>query len=155
MKKLISLMLCLVLAASMAIPAIAAGNQTELTLTIPADLETYELTIPATVEIDLTSKFAAIPVKLSNVNLVWTNALYVYVTSENKGYLVNTENPELKMQYRLTDWAGTEYTDFDKVFTGTSSHEEYRDGHIEIDVLDEYPGAGTYTDILTFSVEIN
>ena len=163
MKKLISMLLCLVLVASMTTPTFAAENQTELTLTVPADMETYELTIPAAVDIDVTNKTGSVSVKLSNVVLVWSKTLRVDVTSANGGYLVNDENTNLKMLYQIKNGYTNQidkdgFTTIDTVAeyrVGSASNDFSTNGSLEITVLDSYPGAGTYTDTLTFTVNFS
>ena len=154
MKKLVCLVLCFLMIAGMAIPALAADNQTELTLTVPEDLETYTLTIPATVALDVANGTGAVEVKLSNVNLVWSNCVSVAVASANNCYLVNEENEQLKMEYQITSTATNDITNAEDYYplNGVADYREgqYHNGSLEIKVLDTYPGAGTYRDTLTF-----
>ena len=83
MKKIISLLVATVLLMSMSVTAFAADNQTEISLILDENLETYELVIPATVSINPTEKAGKVDVKIQNINLVWNKGINLYVKAKN------------------------------------------------------------------------
>ena len=163
MKKVLSILLSLLLIFSLAIPAVASENQTVVSLELDSSMESYTLTIPATVELDPSSKTGYIGVELKDVNLVWSGSVNVSftaangVTGENGSYLVNTENEELKIHYIIKNFAGDEYTHNPEkpMVAAYSIKDEVMGGYIGFEIDGEYPGAGTYTDTLTFNVKLS
>jgi len=170
MKKLATILMTVLLIVSMSVIAFAADTQTtEITMTIDPSMESYTLTIPATVQIDPNQKSGTVNVGLSDVNLVWNTKLTVYATSKNHvdgedgSYLVNTSDSTKKISYSVVGTAGD--TSFEAHEQGlyvaryTAAHEygyshpeQLEDGGIELTVDGNYPGSGTYTDTLTFTV---
>lgn len=155
MKKFLSLMLCLALLLGLATTAYATGNTTTVSLEVPD--ETYTLKIPATVTIDATSKTGSVTVEVADVNLIWSTGLKVVMTAQNTvsgetgSYLVNEESGN-KIHYNFSkDVDGniygannTSYKALDTILNTSNS--------ITLTVDGAYPGAGTYTDVLTFTV---
>lgn len=154
MKKIITVLLAFVLLLSMTMTAFAADNQTEISLTLDESMESYELVIPATISVDLSQAETQIPVKINNVSLVWSDYVYLYVSSANPdtesglgAFLVNTEDANKKIHYKMycpADYAGTE------TLVGKTSIAFITNMAIEVD--GEFPGSGIYTDTLTFRI---
>lgn len=155
MKKLLSLMLCFALLLGLATTVYATGNTTTVSLEVPN--ESYTLKIPATVTIDATSKTGSVTVEVADVNLIWSTGLRVVMTAQNAvagetgSYLVNAESDN-KIHYNLkASFDGDSYKageSFDVLRTDSRNSET-----ITLTVDGAYPGAGTYTDTLTFTVE--
>lgn len=156
MKKFLSLMLCLALLLGLATTVYATGNTTTVSLEVPD--ETYTLKIPATVTIDATSKTGSVTVEVADINLFWNTGLVVEMTSQNAvsgeigSYLVNEESGN-KVHYNFSrDVIGADF------HVGKDFHYKALDTHdktsntITLTVDGAYPGAGTYTDVLTFTV---
>ena len=167
MKKVISFILCLALVFSLNICAFAeetSNDQTTvLKLTVDPSLETYTLSIPAELNIDPATKTATLTVSASEINLLWSDAFCVDVSSENLdttgANLVNTKDATKKIHYEMRDDNGTLITS--SITAGTVlQYEKERDtqgtksasGTLEITVDGTYPTSGTYTDTLTFTV---
>lgn len=168
MKKLIAILLCMACVLSTAIPALAAENedtrQTVVSLELDPSMESYTLTIPANITIDPAKKSATLNVTLEDVSLFWYDELYVYAAPANHdsvnggSYLVNTEDTTKKIHYTLTAYSGEELGSLEgKVCAAYyEKNEPYLgSGDMTIVVDGEYPGAGTYTDTLTFSVVLS
>lgn len=157
MKKFLSLMLCLVLLLSLATTAYATGNTTTVSLTVPD--ESYTLKIPATVTIDADSKTGSITVAVEDVNLIWSTGLNVYMKAQNEvsgetgSYLINADSGN-KIHYSFSkDVKGDAYTASDGYsYTALMYSSSSTSNTITLTVDVAYPGAGTYTDILTFTV---
>lgn len=179
MKKLIAILLCMVCVLSLAVPVfaeeIAETIETVVSLELDPTLEHYTLTIPAEVKFDMTKEVSEVPIDLKDVNFAWNKRLDVYLTAKNgceeawdseiddqdfrmaSSYLINTEDETKKILYGIKSGLGFEYAGED--LTVASAY--YYEGEIEIDnyplkmkILGEYPGAGTYTDTLTFTVKL-
>ena len=139
----------------------------DVSLELDSSMESYTLTIPATVELDPSTKTGYIGVELKDVNLVWSGSVNVSFTAANGetgnagSYLVNTENEDLKIHYTITNFAGDEYThNPEKPMSAVYSYKENGEdkvmgGQISFAIDGEYPGAGTYTDTLTFNVKLS
>ena len=108
MRKILSLVLCIVLMLCMAIPASAeeTAGTTVISLTVDPTMESYTLTIPADVTIDPTTKSGTVSVTLSDVTFVWSTELHVYASSANDWHLVNQEDATKTIQYRMnkSEW---------------------------------------------------
>lgn len=151
MKKALSLILCLLLILCMALTAYATetNNSTVVSLTVPD--ETYTLTIPANVVIDAKSKTGTINVSFTDVNLIWSRGIQAHFTCANAvpgetgSYLVNGNKT---IHYNLYDADGDTYSAGTPGYAGSNTSS----GTIELEVDGNYPGSGTYTDTLTFSV---
>jgi len=171
MKKAISLLLtcailfgCTVFAGA---EKIEAGTAT-VSVVVDDDAETYELSIPATegVAIDAAAGTGTFTVSLENVNLQWHTQLTVYMDAENGdatgANLVNTTDASKKVHYTITNntMNGAKYSANNPEgfivadYSSTSSTNPRATCEIAIDVDGKYPGPGTYTDTLTFSVEL-
>lgn len=156
MKKFLSLMLCLALLLGLATTVYATGNTTTVSLEVPN--ESYTLKIPATVTIDAASKTGSITVAVEDVNLIWSDYLRVMMTAQNVGttgeagsYLVNAESGN-KIHYNFSN----DIENKAHVSGDTYKAIDTRNGNtntITLTVDGAYPGAGTYTDVLTFTVE--
>lgn len=163
MKKIISLLVATVLLMSMTVTAFAAENQTVISMEIDESMESYELVIPATVNIDPTVKTGSVEVKVENVELVWNTNIKVYVNSSNPdtttnegAFLVNSSNNN-KIHYKLTSGMGQWYTGTEMLTLDCHyvDGECYTTGNsIKIDIDGTYPGGGIYTDTLTFRVDV-
>lgn len=153
MKKLFSLILCFALILCITSTAYAAetDNSTIVSLTVPD--ETYTLTIPANVTIDPATKSGTVMVSFTDVNLIWSKGIEAYFTcanaisGEDGSYLVNSDSGK-KVHYNLYDENGDMYGSVTPGYAGNNTTE----GSIHLEVDGAYPGAGTYTDTLTFSV---
>ena len=154
MKKFLSLMLCLGLLVCLATTAYATGSTTNVSLEVPN--ETYKLNIPASVEINPRDKDGTITVSVEEINLIWSTGLRVYMTAQNAvsgedgSYLVNAESDK-KIHYSLkTSSDGDSYrtTEAFDILDTRLDHS----ATITLTVDGAYPGAGTYTDTLTFTV---
>ena len=181
MKKFLSMVLCIVLMLSMAIPAIAAENedtrQTVVSLEVDPSLEHYTLTIPSTIELDMAKEVNEIPVTLTDVTLCWSKNLDVYVTAQNAGeeawetevndpdfspssYLIHTEDANKKILYGIKNFANSHYQDNQGIYVAfaysySDNGVQVEHGPLKIKLLGDYPGAGTYTDTLTFTVKLS
>ena len=117
MKKAFALILSIVMMLSLAVPAFAAetaeSRESVVSLTLDPSMESYTLTIPATIEIDITKETTEIPITLEDVTLVWTDLLSFSVSAANwtadayetdkcSSYLINTEDAAKKIPYLLT-----------------------------------------------------
>lgn len=157
MKKSIAFLLAFVILMSMAMTVFAADNQTEISLTLDENMESYEVVIPPTVPIDLTQNETRFQVQIKNISLVWSDLVKVYVASANPdtetglgAFLVNTEDATKKIHYKMylpRDYEGTETLVAQISNTSTSYT-----ATIDIEVDGEFPGSGTYTDTLTFRI---
>lgn len=174
MKKMTSILIAVLMLVSLSATALAADTQnTEISMTVDPSMESYTLTIPATVQIDPTVKTGEIDVVLSDVTLLWNTFLTVYATSANHidgedgSYLVNTANNTQKIAYSVfgecagdTSFEATTQGIYAAVYNtayewrGTSYPARNDDGTITLTVDGDIPGSGTYTDTLTFSVEL-
>lgn len=169
MKKVLSILLSITLLLSLAIPVFAAETDTRSTvvsLELDPSMESYTLEIPAQVELDVATKIGAIAVKLTDVSLVWNHSVTVYMTTENGvsgepgSYLVNSDDESLKIHYTLTDAIGRDYVHGQgdpvaEYFINTSTGEVIENGGgVTLEIDGDYPGAGTYTDTITFTVEL-
>ena len=159
MKKLVTILMAVLLIVSMSAIAFAADTQsTEVSLTVDPALESYTLVIPATVTIDPATKSATLPLELKDVNLVWNDWIRIELTSANSNtngmgaYLVNTEDSAKTIHYDLWNCAGEKFSGSMGVAWYNKEYDELDYGNIEIVVDGEYPGSGTYTDTLTFTV---
>lgn len=171
MKKIISLLLATALFMSMTVTAFAAENQTVISMEIDESMESYELVIPATVSIDPAVKTGKVEVKIQNINLIWNKGIDLYVkaqnTDETGSYLINTTDPSKKIAYKMFLGSGIFYSSGDPEYDSqrglVTNHYRY-DEHsqswvttseeINLTVTGDYPGSGTYTDTLTFTVEL-
>ena len=170
MKKLMAIVLCVACFMSFAISAAAATadtKETVVSLELDPTMETYTLTIPATVSIDPSEKSATLNVTLSDVNFIWSTDLGVRVTAKNIdvqngcSYLVNTEDSSKKIRYTATNTedGNVLFDQAEELVASVSRYEQggemvtnIQNGKIEFVVDGDYPGAGTYTDTLTFNV---
>lgn len=168
MKKTLMLILCIILAINMAIPAFASES-TLVSLTLDETMEEYTLTIPDSIAIDLSEKSAVIDVTLSDVTLIWSNHLSVKVTAENAvdgtdgSHLVNSDNSDLKIHYTINNLinnqqnldlsSGVRVASYTKGTAGMQDTSQ--NGKLKLLVDGKYPGAGTYTDTLTFTVTLS
>ena len=155
MKKFLSLMLCLALLLGLATTAYATGNTTIVSLEVPD--ETYNLIIPATVTIDASSKAGTVAVAVEDVNLIWSDYLAVQMTAQNAvsgeqgSYLINADNGKKIHYYFSNDVKGDPYIT-QSGYCYDVLNEIYTSNTITLTVDGKYPGAGTYTDTLTFIV---
>ena len=186
MKKALSFLLTLILICCMAVPAFAADNQeTLVSLEIDGSLESYEITIPATITLDA-AKFASgketvIKAELTSISAIWSKYIKIYFSSQNGFYLVNTEDSSKKIGYTFdaadllsyspsdtTDYAGKEFPYFSSsiasldgtVTSGNPTGISYLPYDISSKISTKYidfvfPGSGTYTDTLTFTIELS
>lgn len=161
-------MLCIVLTFGMALPVSADGSNdtTVISLTVDPTLESYTLTIPADVTIDPASKTGTLSVTLSDVTFVWSTELHVYASSANDWNLVNQEDSTKTIQYRMkTNLDGTNSSTGKTLEVANCIMRERESGIVQeynnnqkntmnnaLTILETYPGAGTYTDTLTFTV---
>jgi len=173
MKKAISILLAVLVLLSVTATTMAAGNTTEISLDLDPSSETYTLNIPAKVEIDPASMQGEIEVTLSDPNLLWNTFLTVYANSQNhidgedNSYLVDTEDQDAKIAYSVNS-ESTGDTSFEATeqglraavynaaheYRGTTYSETLADGIITLTVNGAIPGDGVYTDLLTFSVDL-
>ncbi len=179
MKKILSFLLISIMLLSTAICVVAADNEnreTLVSLTLDETMESYTLIIPSTVTIDPATKSGTLGIELKDANLVWNDTITVYVTSANPdteeygAFLVNTEDSSKKIHYQLVSNFGEQYDSssefmvayYDKThdYSGGNAlnpdiREYYSYGDVEITVDGQYPGSGTYTDTLTFTVSVS
>lgn len=186
MKKTVSFLLALIMICCMAVPAYAADTRnTEVSLTIDESLESYEVTIPATITLDA-AKFAngkvtVMKAELTSISAIWSKYIKIYFSSQNGFYLVNTEDSSKKIGYTFQAADSMEYNPTDtKDYAGEkleyfSSSIESLDGTVTpgnpsgrtflpYDISGEIstkgndfaiPGSGTYSDTLTFTIELS
>ena len=161
MKKVLSLMLCMLLLLCMTVTAYATettNSSTIVSVTVPP--ESYTLNIPATATISSENKTGELTVSLTDVQLIWSDRIYVYFDAANAiegeygSVLKHTENDN-QIPYTIYDNYGSMY----KKGSTSCNHAVESDGGpsngtigLEIDSSYQYPGAGTYTDTLTFYV---
>lgn len=156
MKKYLSIMLCLALLLGLVTTAYATGNTTTVSLEVPN--ESYTLRIPANVEINPAEKTGTITISVEDVNLIWSDYLKVIMTAQNVGakgergsYLLNSESGK-KIHYNISnDVVGTAHASGGRYIALDTR--DSTTNTITLTVDGEYPGAGTYTDVLTFTVE--
>lgn len=158
MKKLFSLILCIVLVFSLNVCAFAEGNTTTVSLTVDPSLESYTLTIPATATIDPATGEGSIDVSVSDITYVWSIGCAIKVSSENfdttGSNLVNGTDTSKKIHYTLKDVEGDKLTSSNGHVIGLTGKPAKVEGHLALKVDGTYPAAGTYTDTLTFTVEM-
>lgn len=181
MKKLIALLLCMVCVLSLVVPVfaeeIAETRQSVVSLELDPSLEHYTLTIPPEVKFDMTKEVYEVPIELKDVNFVWSRRLDVIVTAQNaceeawetevddpefgpSSYLIHTEDENKKILYGIKDINGAFYRNEYGVGVASaafgSDNELYvHSGPLRMKILGDYPGAGTYTDTLTFTVRLS
>ena len=179
MTKLIAILLSVACVLSIVIPAFATEAEdtrtTVVSLELDPSLEHYTLSIPAEIKLDMTKDENLIPVTLTDVALCWNRNLNVYVTAKNaseeayetevndsefvgSSYLINTEDPTKKILYGIIDPQGNQYERGGHAayaWLNVDGSISIHDGDLRIKVLGEYPGAGTYTDTLTFTVKLS
>ena len=157
MKKLFALILCIALVFSLNVCAFAEGNTTTVSLTVDPSLESYTLTIPATATIDPATKKGSISVSVSDVTYVWSTKIKVFVSSENfdstGSNLVNSDDTSKKIHYTLKDTDSEPVNSTNTYVLGTNKTSQ--GGGLSLEVDGTYPAAGTYTDTLTFTVEMS
>lgn len=155
MKKLLSLMLCLVLLMGLATTAYAADNETIVSLEVPP--ETYILKIPPTVTIDATSKENTFTVAVEDVNLIWSSQIIVKyeaanaIDGETGSYLLNSDSGK-KIPYTIANGYNAHYQKGKTNTALEANGNATATMKLFIDEEFTYPGAGTFTDTLTFSV---
>ena len=180
MKKIVSLLLATALFMSMTVTAFAAENQTVISMEIDESMESYELVIPATVSIDPAVKTGKVEVKIKNINLIWNKGIDLYVKAQNSpeeaesnasgsisSYLIDTTDTSKKIAYKMVLGSGIVYTSGDPGYDSqqglVTNHYRYDERsqswvttseEINLTVTGDYPGSGTYTDTLTFTVEL-
>lgn len=181
MKKTVSFLLALILLCCMAVPAYAADTRnTEVSLTVDESLESYEVTIPATITLDA-AKFAngektVMKAELTSISAIWSKYIHIDFSSQNGFYLVNTEDSSKKIGYTFQTADLVSYSASDTVKGGSyfSRSIEYLEGksdgdfsgtsHLPYDISGEIstkgnnfaiPGSGTYSDTLTFTIELS
>ena len=164
MRKIITVLLAFALVLGMTMTAFASDNQTEISLTLDEGMETYELVIPATFNLNPDDKGqeVRVPLEVKNINLVWSKELHVYVNSANPddelgAFLVEKTNPSKKIHYKMysgmgPDYVGEEMITYRYYYDERSNTFLYTGGGVFIEVDGEYPGSGTYIDTLTFKV---
>lgn len=157
MKKIIAILLSCAALFTMTTTVFATvgEGQTELSLTLDADMENYELVIPPSVEIDLSQDETIFNVKVQNISLVWSKRVKVYVSSANPdtesglgAFLVNKDGSGKKIHYKMyvpRDYEGTE------TLVGETTSSLFTT-NVGVEVDGTFPGSGTYTDTLTFRV---
>ena len=181
MKKLIAILLCMVCVLSLAVPVfaeeIAETIETVVSLELDPTLEHYTLTIPAEVKFDMTKEVSEVPIELKDVNFAWNKRLDVYLTAKNgceeawyseiddqdfsmaSSYLIHTEDETKKILYGIkSGYSGLIYDGDDLIVASAYYYEGELDIYsnpLEMKILGEYPGAGTYTDTLTFTVKLS
>ena len=159
MKKLFSLILCIALVFSLNVCAFAEGDTTTVSLTVDPSLESYTLTIPATATIDPSTKKGNINVSVSNITYVWSTKVKVSVASENfdstGSNLVNNADTAKKIHYTLKDTDSTPVNSTNTYVLGGATSAASLTGGLSLEVDGTYPAAGTYTDTLTFTVEMS
>ena len=177
MKKIISLLLATALFMSMTVTA-AAENQTVISMEIDESMESYELVIPATVSIDPAVKTGKVEVKIQKINLIWNKGINLYVKAQNSpeesesnasgtisSYLIDTTDTSKKIAYKMVLGTGVVYSSSESGYNSQqgvlTNHYRYDEGirswvttseEINLTVTGDYPGSGTYTDTLTFTV---
>ena len=163
MKKLLVLMMCIVCVLSMTVTTYAETNQTVISLTIDPTAESYTVNIPPTCVIDPATKTQTLKVTLEDVHLVWSDTVVVSVTSQNidedgdwGAFLVHESDSSKKIHYILENEDNSRICKRDRSIPviGYYKGEYNLYGTLDIEVDGDYPGAGTYTDTLTFSVEV-
>ena len=180
MKKIISLLLVTALFMSMTVTAFAAENQTVISMEIDESMESYELVIPATVSIDPAVKTGKVELKIQKINLIWNKGINLYVKAQNSpeesesnasgtisSYLIDTTDTSKKIAYKMVLGTGVVYSSSEPGYNSQqgvlTNHYRYDEGirswvttseEINLTVTGDYPGSGTYTDTLTFTVEL-
>lgn len=156
---------------TMAMPVFAeeteGAKQTIVSLEVDPSMEHYTITIPASISIDPAEKSATLNVTLEDVALVWHSRIHVYAAPANRdtenigSYLVHTEDAAKRIHYSLKSTEnGMIFNSQQEKLTVMSYYSEYdsdsesKTGGIVLTVDGEYPGGGTYTDTLTFTVEL-
>lgn len=152
MKKMITALTALSLAASMMTPIVSFAadltleNTTGTTTLAKSYAESYTITIPAEVSMDEQAVSAELAVAATDVLLNDGDVLKVSVASDNDWNLVHASDSECKVAYELSatgdvltihsgDTEGS--TELTATVTGTPSK------------------AGTFSDTLTFSVDVS
>ena len=161
MKKYVTILIAMLLLFSMSMTVFAetTTNTTTVSLTVE-DTESYVLKIPSDITIDSTKKQAELKVELTDVSLVWSSDIWVYVDSANPvgsgnrgAFLVNPDSQDKKIRYQLTSGVGPIYNG-SPMLLYAHNRGGNTNGLLTLQVDGEYPGSGTYTDTLTFTVEI-
>ena len=176
MKKLIALLLCLALLLGFSVVAQAKTEtemetqEVEVSLELDPTMETYTLVLPATVELDPFTKEGSLEIGITAANLVWSDGIEIGCKAENaamlngdelgsysySSYLVNSETNE-RIGYFLYNNGGDRMDPLktsESVFFCEKEFGPYS-GIIcfEIPEGQAFPGSGTYSDTLTFTVK--
>lgn len=175
MKKLIALLLCLALLLGFSVVAQAKTEtemetqEVEVSLELDPTMETYTLVLPATVELDPFTKEGSLEIGITAANLVWSDGIEIGCKAENaamlngdelgsysySSYLVNSETNE-KIGYFLYNDVGDQMGPLKtskSVFCTDGYVPCYGNIRFEIPEGQAFPGSGTYSDTLTFTVK--
>ena len=162
MKKYVTILIAMALLFSMSMTVFAETTKTTTVSFTVEDTESYVLQIPSDITIDSTTKKAELNVTLTNVNLIWSKDISVYVDSANPvgsgkegAFLVNENDQDKKIQYRIESYVGQYYAASPMVVYAKSAESHPRHGKLFLEVDGAYPGSGTYKDTLTFTVRTN
>lgn len=177
MKKLIALLLCLALLLGFSVVAQAKTEtemetqEVEVSLELDPTMETYTLVLPATVELDPFTKEGSLEIGITAANLVWSDGIEIGCKAENaamlngdelgsysySSYLVNSETNERIGYYLFSAYNGDEMGPLKTSESVFYCEKEYVPcyGNIRFKIPEgqAFPGSGTYSDTLTFTVK--
>lgn len=151
MKKILSSVLCLAMLLSLGVTAFAETNDFVLTY---ANEASYEITIPASGDVDSSTGKGTITITVDNANLAENTAVSVTATSANYAdgywYLVNTRDATDKIAYTIGTTDGGS-----NIASGSSVLSADSDTSTTLYVtVSDTSKVGTFTDTITFTSEI-
>ena len=157
MKKMIVMSLVMMMTLAMAVPAMAAEDQTKgMTVTYGVS-DGFEMTIPADLEFTKSDLSFNKNVVISNAILAGGQALTVTVESEN-GYNM-VYDTDSKIAYTVTPDGGSAFSGSDAqivltVNAGTTDASKALTFATTANAIDGATKAGTHTDTLTFTATV-
>ena len=163
MKKTLSMLLAVCMLCALCVPAFAAnitetGAQTQDTVVKYGMEASYTVTIPETVAIDVDTLQGNTTVKASDVVLASGEKLNIVLTgdcNENKEFhLKDTTDASNTLAYTISNADGDVLTTDDVVMTVDAGNVAGASAALKFALTSDVTKAGTYTDTLTFEVEI-
>ena len=134
MKKFIALAIAVVMLAALAVPAFAANETSGNTVVTYSVGETYTVNVPATLELNETTKTGTLTVKLTAVNIL--DGKQVTVTATTDGKLGDKEDA------------------FEIEQTGTALVDLEDEVVVAVEVVDAPTAAGNHAGTITYTIAL-
>jgi len=148
MKKIVCSFLCLVMLFSFALSATAA--QVNSTLLTYDNQASYEISIPASIDIDSSTKIGILEINVTALNLAPETMVSIYVSSPNYNdgwQLTSIKDDTDKLEYQI----GTFENGSDIVNGGAAvTTSDIGSNKLYLSLVDD-PRVGNFTDTLTFT----